>query len=85
MNLIVSSREAVSLLKTSRDLQMLFAVVSHLVEGLRLETLQTLKVEKSLIIIIRIIIISGLCGLVVRVPGYRSRGPGFDSRRYQIF
>jgi hypothetical protein len=26
-----------------------------------------------------------LCGLVVRVPGYRSRGPGFDYRRYQIF
>jgi hypothetical protein len=26
-----------------------------------------------------------LCGLVVRVHGYRSRGPGFDSRRYQIF
>jgi hypothetical protein len=24
------------------------------------------------------------CGLVVRVPGYRSRGPGLDSRRYQI-
>jgi hypothetical protein len=24
-------------------------------------------------------------GLVVRVPGYRSRGPGFDSRHYQIF
>jgi hypothetical protein len=22
---------------------------------------------------------------VVRVPGYRSRGPSFDSRRYQIF
>jgi hypothetical protein len=26
-----------------------------------------------------------LCGLVVRVPGYRSKGPGFDSWHYQIF
>jgi hypothetical protein len=26
-----------------------------------------------------------LCGLVVRVPGYRSRDPGFDSQRYRIF
>jgi hypothetical protein len=26
-----------------------------------------------------------LYGLVVRVPGYRSRGSGFDFRRYQIF
>jgi hypothetical protein len=26
-----------------------------------------------------------LCGLVVRVPSYRSRGSGFDSQRYQIF
>jgi hypothetical protein len=26
-----------------------------------------------------------LCGLVITVPGYRSRGPGFDSWRYQIF
>jgi hypothetical protein len=26
-----------------------------------------------------------LCGLVVRVPDYRSRGLGFDSRGYQIF
>ena len=24
-------------------------------------------------------------GLVVRVSGYRYRGPGFDPRRYQIF
>jgi hypothetical protein len=26
-----------------------------------------------------------LCGLEVRVPGYRSRGPGFDSWHYKIF
>jgi hypothetical protein len=26
-----------------------------------------------------------LCGLVVRASAYRSRGPGFDFRRYQIF
>jgi hypothetical protein len=26
-----------------------------------------------------------LCGLVARVPDYRSRGRGFDYRRYQIF
>jgi hypothetical protein len=29
--------------------------------------------------------IDRLCGLVVRVPGYSSRGPGFDSLRFQIF
>jgi hypothetical protein len=27
----------------------------------------------------------GLCGLLVRVPGYRSRGPGSIPRHYQIF
>jgi hypothetical protein len=26
-----------------------------------------------------------LCGLVVRVPGCRPRGPGFDSRLYPIY
>jgi hypothetical protein len=26
-----------------------------------------------------------ICGLVVRVPSYRSRGPGFDYWRYQFF
>ena len=31
------------------------------------------------------ILIDRLCGLVVRVSGNRYRGPGFDSRRYQIF
>jgi len=31
------------------------------------------------------IISDRLCVLVVRVSGYRYRGLGFDSRRYQIF
>jgi hypothetical protein len=26
-----------------------------------------------------------LCGLVVRMPGCKPRGPGFDFRHYQIF
>jgi hypothetical protein len=26
-----------------------------------------------------------LCGLVIRVPDYRSRGPGFDSRHCHTF
>jgi hypothetical protein len=30
-------------------------------------------------------LVDRLCGLVVRVPDYRFRGDGFDSRRYQIF
>jgi hypothetical protein len=30
-------------------------------------------------------LVDRLCGLVVRVPGYRSRGPGFNFRCYQIF
>ena len=31
------------------------------------------------------VLYDSLCGLVVRVSGYRYRGLGFDSRRYQIF
>jgi hypothetical protein len=29
--------------------------------------------------------IDRLCGLVIRVSGYRSRGPGFNYRFYPIF
>jgi hypothetical protein len=36
------------------------------------------------IIYIIYIITDHLCGLVVRVPGYRSTGSGFDSLRYQV-
>jgi hypothetical protein len=35
--------------------------------------------------VVLILKIDRLCGLVFRVPGYRSRGPGFDFRHYQIF
>ena len=38
-----------------------------------------------LLIFVSITINDRLCGLVVRVSGYRYRGLGFDSRRYQIF
>ena len=34
---------------------------------------------------ISFVLLDRLCGLVVRVSGYRYRGSGFDSRRYQIF
>jgi hypothetical protein len=39
-------------LKMSRDLQMLFAAVTHLVEGLSFKTLLTFKVEKSVICLV---------------------------------
>jgi hypothetical protein len=45
----LSFREILFLLKMSRDLQMLFAVITHLAEGLSLNIFFTLKVEKSLI------------------------------------
>jgi len=32
-----------------------------------------------------VVLLDRLCGLVVRVSGYRFRGPGLDPRRYQIF
>jgi hypothetical protein len=36
-------------------------------------------------LVVRALFKTASCGLVVRVPGYRSRSRGFDSRRYQIF
>jgi hypothetical protein len=44
--------------------------------------IQIIIIIIMIIIIIIIILLDRLCGLVVRVPGDRSRGPGFDSRRY---
>ena len=36
-------------------------------------------------ITVRFTALDRLCGLVVRVSGYRYKGLGLDSRRYQIF
>jgi hypothetical protein len=39
----------------------------------------------KLVLLLLKLYVDRLCGLVVRVPGYRSWGPGSDSQRYQIF
>jgi len=41
--------------------------------------------EKAINITYSVCEMTALCGLVVRVSGYRYRGPGFDPRRYQLF
>jgi hypothetical protein len=50
----------------------------------------TLNVGNAVNFLVNLILIcynlvDRLCGLVIRVSGYRSWGSGFDSRRYQIF
>jgi hypothetical protein len=39
----------------------------------------------SRICILCYVLYDRLCGLLIGVPGCRSRGPGFDFRRYHIF
>jgi hypothetical protein len=67
----------------------------------RLQTRRTQRIEHNSLVLLQVncrsirnnslnfwnltYISDRLCGLVVRVPGYRSRNPGLDSRRYQIF
>ena len=53
--------------------------------SISLEMFNVIIIVVIIIIIIITIIIDRLCGLVVRVSGYRYRGSGFDLRRYQIF
>jgi hypothetical protein len=41
--------------------------------------------SNRILILEGVIINMDICRLVVRVPDYRSRGRGFDSRRYHVF
>ena len=41
--------------------------------------------QRTILIRLLCFLVDRLCDLVVRVSGYRYRGLGFDSRRYQIF
>ena len=50
-----------------------------------LVVLVVVVVVAVLVIVVVVVVVDRLCGLVVRVSGYRYRGPGFDPRRYQIF
>jgi hypothetical protein len=43
------------------------------------------RLEMLSIVFVIVVKFDRLCGLVVRVSGYRYRGLGFDPRRYQIF
>jgi hypothetical protein len=47
----------------------------------------TINVIVSVPVVINLCICycDGLCGLVVRIPGYSTRGPRYESRCYQIF
>jgi hypothetical protein len=68
-------------------------VLTFTIPGVRTRNLaRTDQVPESVPTIIRFTIYQSeflyydrLCGLVVRVYGYRSKGSGFDSRPYQIF
>jgi hypothetical protein len=46
---------------------------------------KTTLIMNKCVLLTLLIFYDRLCGLMVRVPGYRSRDPGFDSRSYQIF
>ena len=50
-----------------------------------LQTVHVLLVPDLQFKMSRALFMDRLCGLVVRVSGYRYRGPVFDSRHYQIF
>jgi hypothetical protein len=63
----------------------LFYFCQEITEVQILFILNMLDIIPNLCTIVIFITVDCLCGLVVRVSGYRSRGPGFYSRCFQIF
>jgi hypothetical protein len=61
--------------------------LEHLINNIYTDRLRILRKEEYILIFFNcgINICDNLCGLVVRVTGYRSRDPEFDSQRYKIF
>jgi hypothetical protein len=59
--------------------------IPHCLDTLLTDDGEVVSVKHRYALIPRIIYIADICCLVVKVPGYRSSGPGFDSRSYQIF
>jgi hypothetical protein len=47
--------------------------------------IQITVVSNIIVFLLFLLLLDRLSGLVVRVPGYGSRRPEFDFRRYQIF
>ena len=65
------------------------ASIIHFIIHVLLHLKKSLRIIKCYNITCNFVLVSScvdrLCGLVVRVSGYRYRGSGFDPRRYQIF
>ena len=61
-------------------LTLYIGVICLILKKYTLETQQIIKKIKQMYSLV-----DRLCGLVVRVSGYRYRGPGFEPRRYQLF
>jgi hypothetical protein len=63
-----------------------YSVHQHIsIEGNKKNINKAILERQRALLSLMFTLLDRLCGLVVRVSGYRYRGPGFDSQRYQIF
>jgi hypothetical protein len=72
-----SHKEVVTMLRI--DQEEMRASVSTILSG---QGQRTIPTERPLLVGE---VSASVCGVVVRIPSYRSRGPGFNSQCYQIF